>query len=89
MAFVIGLAFIVVLIFLMVRFADSNRYRRMTDEEFEAESKRAASLAGPITTFQKLIDPGHHVEYVQEQKEEKPQVSQSGDPPKPGTKFET
>ena len=84
MVYVLVFAFIILLIFLMVKFGDSSRFANMTDEEFEAESKRASRIAGPISAFQKLIDPGHHVEYVQKEKEGKPQSSQSGEPPDPG-----
>jgi hypothetical protein len=55
----------------------------MTNEEFEAESKRASRMSGPISALQKLVDPGHHVEYVQKEKEGKLQSPRSGDPPEP------
>jgi len=84
MAYVLVFGFIILLIFLMVKFADCDRYANMTDQEFEAESKRARKIGGPIAAFQKLIDPGHRVEFVQKEKEGKPQSSQSGDPPEPG-----
>jgi hypothetical protein len=83
-AYIIGLAFMIVLVFLIVKFANSDRFADMTDQEFEAESKRASSIAGPIAVFQKLIDPGHHVEYVQEEKQGKPQSAQPGDGPESG-----
>jgi hypothetical protein len=84
MAYLFVFAFIIVLAFLIAKFADADRYAKMTDEEFEAESKLASKMAGPISAFQKLIDPSHHVEYVQKEKEGKPQSSQSGGPPEPG-----
>ena len=68
----------------MMKFANSERFVDMTDEEFEVESKRASSIAGPIVTLQKLVDPGHHVEYVQKEKQGKPQSAQSGDAPESG-----
>jgi hypothetical protein len=81
MEHLLAFAFIILLVFLIVKFADSNPFANMTDEEFEAESKRASRLAGPISAFQRMIDPGHHVEYVQKEKEGKPESSQSGEPP--------
>jgi hypothetical protein len=74
-AYLLVFAFIALLIFLIVKFADSDRYAKMTDEEFEAESKRASKIGGPIAAMQKLIDPGHRVEYVQNQKKRKPPES--------------
>jgi hypothetical protein len=80
MEYVIVLAFVSLLLFLVGKFADSNRYSRMTDAEYEAEAKRASKFAAPLAAIQKLVDPEHHVEYVQEEKEEKLDQSESGEP---------
>jgi hypothetical protein len=61
------------------------RYERMTEEEFEAEAKRSSRVGGALLEFQKVVDPGHKVEYVQlQEKHSEAESAESGDPPEPG-----
>ncbi len=78
------LAFIVigVLIYAMVKIASGKGYSEMTSQEFEAEARRGSRMSGAMAALQKIIDPGHHVEYVQEQKEAvRADEAESGDHP--------
>jgi hypothetical protein len=57
----------------------------MTEKEFEAEAQRGSRIGSAIATVQKIIDPSHHVEHVQEQKQRlEADASESGDKPDPG-----
>jgi hypothetical protein len=52
----------------------------MTDHEFEAEAKRTSPAFGLMLAIQKLIDPGHHVEYIQRRQDNlEADESDSGD----------
>jgi hypothetical protein len=69
MEYVIGIAVVVLMVFGIVKAIGTNRYENMTSEEFEAEAKRGSPMGAAATALQKIVDPSHHVEYVQEQKE--------------------
>lgn len=61
------------------------RYEKMTEEEFEAEAKRSSRMGGALMEFQKVINPSHKVEYVDEcAKRLEADSAESGDPPEPG-----
>ena len=63
------------------RLASADR-KPMTEEEFEAEAKRSSTLGGAVGAFQKVFDPSHHVEYVEEQKQRvEAESEESGDRP--------
>jgi hypothetical protein len=65
--------------------ARKGRYQEMTDEEFEAEAKRASRVGGALLEFQKAVDPTHKVEYVQmKQKHVEAESAESGDKPESG-----
>jgi hypothetical protein len=65
--------------------ASSNRYAHMTEKEFEEEAKQTSGVGGMVTAFQKIVDPSHAVEYVQEEKQRaEADGAESGDTPRPG-----
>jgi hypothetical protein len=69
----------------IVKAASSDRYKDMTEEEFEAEAQRASLAGSAITGLQKVIDPGHGVEYVEVQKHQiEADGAESGDRPETG-----
>ena len=62
--------------------ASSDRYAKMTEKEFEEEARRTSSLGAAMVGVQKIFDPSHNVEYVQEQKHRAEAESEdSGDRP--------
>ena len=81
MVYLIVFGFIILLVCGIVKFAAGKDYEDMTEEQFEAEKDRATLLSGPILELQEIIDAGHRVEYVQQQKEERAGGQESGDPP--------
>ena len=64
--FIVG-AVIVGIIYGLTQLASGDRYADMTEEEFEEEAKRSSSLGAAMSAVQKIIDPGHRVEYVEQQ----------------------
>jgi hypothetical protein len=61
-----------------------DRYANMTDKEFEEEAKRVSGASGVVSALQKIVDPSHRIEYVQEQKERiEADGAESGGPPTP------
>jgi hypothetical protein len=68
----------------IVKAVGGDRYASMTEEEFEEEAKRSSRTGGMVSALQKIVDPSHHVEYVQEQQERvEADGAESGGPPKP------
>ena len=84
MVYLIGAVIVFLAICGIVKSASDNRYADMTEEEFEEEAKRSSSVGGAVSALQKVIDPSHHVEYVQEQQQRvEADGAESGGPPKP------
>ena len=84
-AIVVALVFLAAIIWGIAKAASGDRYANMTEEEFEAEAKRSSALGAAVTGLQKVIDPGHRVEYVQELKERvEADGAESSDHPDPG-----
>lgn len=82
MAYAFWILVFLLVIYGIVKAATGNPYSEMTEEEYEAEAKRGSLLGPAIMAVQKNVDPNHHVEYVQEQKENIEAVSaESGDRP--------
>ena len=82
MAYVVGFAVFAFIIYGIVKAISGKSYAEMTEEEFEAEAKRSSHLGSAIAAAQSIIDPGHRVEYVQEQKQRiEAESAVSGDPP--------
>ena len=90
MAYFLVVIVIGMLIYAMVKIASSKGYSEMTSQEFEAEAKRGSRMGSATAALQKIIDPGHHVEYVQEQKEAvRADGAESGDHPQTGVATES
>jgi hypothetical protein len=82
MAYVLTGIIIVLLVFAIAKAASGDRYAKMTEEEFEKEAKRSSKVGAAVIGFQKVVDPGHRVEYVQEQNERvEAENAESGDAP--------
>jgi hypothetical protein len=85
MIYVIGFAVIVALIVAIAKAASGDRYSKMTDEEYEAEVQRSSRMGAAVTGLQKIIDPSHSAEYVQEQAQRlEADGANSGDGPEAG-----
>ena len=67
MIYLIGLGIFVGLIVAIAKAASGDRYAAMTDEEYEVEVQRSSRMGAAVAGLQKVIDPSHGVEYVQEQ----------------------
>lgn len=84
MVYLIGAVIVFLAIYGIVKAASGDRYADMTEEEFEEEAKRSSRVGGAVSALQKVFDPSHHVEYVQEQQQRvEADGSESGGPPKP------
>jgi hypothetical protein len=84
MAYLLGLAAFAAIVYGIVKAVRGGDYENMTAEEFEAEAKRSSYMAAAIMATQKIVDPNHHVEYVQEEKERvEADSAESGDRPDP------
>jgi uncharacterized protein affecting Mg2+/Co2+ transport len=85
MAYLIAAIVLVVVVYAIAKAASGNRYANMTEEEFEAEAKRASLVGAGVIGLQKVIDPGHRVEYMEEAKQQvEADGAESGDGPDPG-----
>jgi len=86
MVYLIGAAIVFLAVCGIVKAIGGDRYAKMTEEEFEEEAKRSSSVGGAVSALQKVFDPSHHVEYVQEQQQRvEADGAESGGPPKPVT----
>jgi hypothetical protein len=84
MVYLIGAVMVFFVVWGIVKAASGDRYANMTEEEFEEEAKRSSRAGGMISALQKIVDPSHHVEYVQQQQERvEADGAESGGPPKP------
>jgi hypothetical protein len=63
------LAFVVLIVWGIVKGARGDQYANMTEEEFEIQAQRPSPLRGAISELQKAVDAAHHIEYVEEQQE--------------------
>ena len=89
MTYFILLIILVALLLAIIRVAAGNdRYKEMSEEEFEAEARRVSMTGVAMTELQKHIDPQHKVEYLaQRDKHVEADSSESGDrPPDPPAK---
>ena len=85
MAYALGALILIALVYAIAKAASGNRYSEMTEQEFEAEAQRSSRLGGAVAGLQKILDPSHHVEYVQEQQERvEADGSELGDRPNAG-----
>ena len=67
MIYVIGFAVFVALIVAIVKAASGERYTKMSEEEYEAEVRRSSLMGAAVAGLQKVIDPDHHVQHIEEQ----------------------
>jgi hypothetical protein len=69
----------------IVKVVSSDRYANMTEEEFEAEAKRSSTMGIVVAGLQKIVDPSHKIEMMQEQEQRiEAESSESGDGPETG-----
>jgi hypothetical protein len=69
----------------IVKRASGDRYSNMTEQEFETEARRGSAMSGVMAEVQKIVDPNHHVEHVQDEAEcMEADGSESGDKPAAG-----
>jgi hypothetical protein len=67
MVYLVAGIIVALLLYAVAKAAAGNRYANMTAEQFEQEAKRSSKMGAAVTGFQKIVDPGHRVEYAQEQ----------------------
>jgi hypothetical protein len=85
MVYFVALGVLVLVIWGIAKAASGDRYSKMSEEEFEAEAKRASPIGAAVAEFQKTIDPSHRVEYQQEQElRVEADGAEAGDGPKAG-----
>jgi hypothetical protein len=85
MEYALAAVLIAVVIYGIVKMASGERYSNLTEQEFEAEARRGSAMSGAMAEVQKIVDPNHHVEYVQEEAERMDaDGSESGDKPETG-----
>jgi hypothetical protein len=69
----------------ITKMVSTDRYANMTEEEFEAEARRSSMMGAAMSATQKVFDPSHRVEYVEEQRDRaEAESSHSGDRPPEG-----
>jgi hypothetical protein len=66
----LALAVVETLVYIVPKITGRNRYTDMTDQDFEAKAKRRSPAFGLMLAIQKLIGPGHHVEYIQRRQDD-------------------
>ena len=85
MAYVFAAALVILVIYAIVQASSGGRYTNMTEEEFEADARRSSRLGAAVSGFQKIVDPAHRVEYVQQENERvEADGAESGDDLDPG-----
>jgi hypothetical protein len=86
MEYAIGIIIVIVIVWAIAKAASGDRYSKMTEAEFEAEARRSSSMGSALAEFQKVVDPSHGVQYVQEQQQRiEAEDSESGDRPETGS----
>lgn len=85
MVYIIAAVILVVIFVAIVKAMSGDRYAKMTEEEFEAEAKRSSTLSVAVAGLQKIVDPSHKIEMMQEQEQRiEAERSESGDRPETG-----
>ena len=85
MAYLIAAIVLIAVVYGIAKATSGDRYANMTEEEFEAEAKRASVVGAGVMGLQKVIDPGHRVEYVEQaQQQIEADGAESGDGPDRG-----
>jgi mannose/fructose/N-acetylgalactosamine-specific phosphotransferase system component IID len=76
------LGIVAVVIALIIGFTTGkDRYTKMSEEEFEAEAKRASVLGAALMGLQKVIEPKRMEYMMQRDKRVEGEQSVAGDPP--------
>jgi len=65
----IALGILLLILIGIVKVASGRHYDDMTEEEFEAEAKRASSMGAAVGRLQEIIDPAHSAEHITEQQQ--------------------
>ena len=78
--------FVALAIALLIAIGGSDRYSKMSEDEFEEEAKRSSVLGAAMISTQKLFQPGRVKAMVQQKKRVEKDVAAPGDPPTPGSK---
>lgn len=84
MDYALGLVIFVLLLALlykMLKFSSADRYAKMTGKQFEDDAKRASPVGGVMLAVQKLVDPSHRMEYVEQAEAQQEDGMKSGDTP--------
>ncbi len=85
MPYVVGLFIFALILYGIYKAVTGDRYSEMTDREFEIEARHASHLAPALMGLQKIVDPNHHVEYVEQQQQKiEADAPESGDRPETG-----
>jgi len=85
MIYVFWTAVVAATVYGIAKAISGERYSKMSEEEFEAEAKRSSMIGAGVAGLQKVIDPSHRVEYVEEQQQRiEADDAESGDRPKTG-----
>jgi hypothetical protein len=85
MAYLIAAIVLILVVWGIVKATSGDRYANMTEEEFEAEAKRSSLIGAGVIGLQKIFDPSHHVEHVEEaQLRVEADGAESGDRPDSG-----
>jgi ABC-type bacteriocin/lantibiotic exporter with double-glycine peptidase domain len=86
MIYIFWIAVLAAVVYGIVKAVSGDRYSEMTEKEFEEEAKRRSMIGAGVAEFQKVFDPSHHVEYIQEQDQRiEADGAESGDRPEPGS----
>jgi hypothetical protein len=81
----IGIVIFIALVVAIAKAASGDRYSKMSEEEYEAEVQRSSKMGAAVAGLQKVIDPSHGVQYVQEQAQRlEADSADEGDGPEPG-----
>jgi len=83
--YVVGLFLFALILYGIYKAVTGDRYSEMTGQEFETEARHVSQLAPALMGIQKILDPNHHVEYVEEQQRRmEVDAAESGDRPETG-----
>lgn len=84
MAYLIGIALLVAVVWAIVHAVSTDRYSTMTEAEFEAEARRGSALGSAVVGLQNILEPQRKVEYLQ-QRDKHVEADSSESGPKPST----
>ena len=80
--FIAVVALIIALAVGVARGSRSSRFAEMTEEEYNREAERVTMRGAGVAEFQRIVDPSHKVEYLQQRdKHVQAEEVDSGDRP--------